>query len=100
METKEHCNNYKEKPRNKEELKALMHRINRLKGQIEGIGTMLADNRYCGDILIQITAAESALRALGYIIFEEHLATCVSEKIRRGDKNIVKETVELAKKLN
>ena len=49
---------------------------------------------------MQVSAVESAVRAFGYQILEEHLATCVSEKIRAGDESIVAETVELIKKLN
>jgi DNA-binding FrmR family transcriptional regulator len=66
---------------------------------MEGIKAMLEENRYCGDILIQISAAESALRSIGYLVLEEHLATCVTDKIKSGDKEIIKETVELVKKL-
>ena len=76
-----------------------MSRVNRVKGQMEGIKAMLEENRYCGDILIQISAAESALRSIGYLVLEEHLATCVTDKIKSGDKEIIKETVELVKKL-
>lgn len=99
MEVCDYCKNYKETPRGEEELRALISRVNRIKGQVEGIRAMLEENRYCGDILIQISAAESALRSLSYLIFEDHLGTCVSEKIRSGDENIIKETVDLVKKL-
>jgi len=99
MEQCEHCKQYKEKPRSGEEVKSLVSRLNRIKGQIEGIAGMLEENRYCGDILIQISAAESALRSLSYLILEEHLATCVADKIKNGDEEVIKETVELVKKL-
>ncbi len=99
METCDYCKNYRETPREQEELKTLVSRVNRVKGQVEGIRSMLEENRYCGDILIQISAAESALRSLSYLILEEHLDTCVTEKIMSGDKDIIKETVELVKKL-
>ncbi|MDE6411018.1 MAG: metal-sensing transcriptional repressor [Clostridia bacterium] len=99
MENCEYCKNYRETPRGEEELKSLISRVNRVKGQVEGIKAMLEENRYCGDILIQISAAESALRSLSYLILEEHLATCVTDKIKSGDKEIIKETVELVKKL-
>ncbi len=99
MEACEHCKQYKEKPRSGEEVKSLVSRLNRIKGQIEGITGMLEENRYCGDILIQISAAESALRSLSYLILEEHLATCVADKIKNGDGEVIKETVELVKKL-
>ena len=99
MEVCDYCKNYRETPRGEEELKTLISRVNRVKGQVEGVKAMLEENRYCGDILIQISAAESALRSLSYLILEEHLATCVSDKIKSGDQEIIKETVELVKKL-
>ena len=99
MENCNCCKNYKERARSEEELKALVSRVNRVKGQIEGIKAMLEENRYCGDILIQISAAESALRSLSYLIFEEHLSSCVADKIKSGDSEIIQETVELVKKL-
>ena len=40
------------------------------------------------------------MRAFGYLVLEDHLATCVSERIRAGDADVVRETVELVKKLN
>ena len=60
---------------------------------------MLDDNRYCGDILIQLAAAQNALRNVGYIILEEHMETCVVEEIRKGNTAIVDEAVDLVKKL-
>ena len=60
---------------------------------------MLEEDRYCGDVLIQISAAEKALENLGYIILEDHMSTCVSEKVRKNDENIIGETMELIRKL-
>ncbi len=99
MEISNYSKNYRETPRNEEDVKALVSRVNRVKGQIDGVRTMLEENRYCGDILIQLSAAESAIRSLSYLIFEEHLSTCVAEKLRQNDPEIVKETVELIKRL-
>ena len=101
MEMCECCGQrYKETPRSEEEVRSLVNRLNRIVGQVNGIKKMIEESRYCGEVLVQVSAAESALRAFGYIVLEEHLSTCVSEKIRAGDENIVKETVELVKKLN
>ena len=54
--------------------------------------------------LKRLNAGSAALfrtvRAFGYLVLEDHMNTCVSEKIRAGDKDIVKETVELIRKLN
>lgn len=101
MERCEGCKErFKERPSSEQEIKSLVSRLNRIAGQIGGIKKMIEDNRYCGEVLVQVSAAESAMRAFGYLILEEHLATCVSDKIRAGDESIVSETVELIKKLN
>mgnify|MGYP005940524265 CR=1 FL=1 len=60
---------------------------------------MLDDNRYCGDILTQIAAVESALQSFGYIILQDHLETCVVEEIQNGNKEILEEAIDLIKKL-
>ena len=60
---------------------------------------MLDDNRYCGDILTQIAAVESALQSFGYIILQDHMETCVVEEIKNGYLQIVDEAVDLIKKL-
>lgn len=49
------------------------------------ISRMLEENRYCGDILTQVAAVESALQAFGYAILKEHMETCVVEEIRKGN---------------
>lgn len=90
---------YKSTPRGDNELKLLQNRLNRMMGQLSGIGRMLEENRYCGDILIQIAAVESALQSFGYIILQNHLETCVVEEIQKGNTQILDEAVELIKKL-
>ena len=54
-------------------------------GQLNGIGRMLDENRYCGEILTQVAAVESALQAFGYLVLQEHMETCVVEEIRKGN---------------
>ncbi len=93
------CCRRKDKPRGAGEQRKLNNRINRIIGQLNGIQTMIEDNRYCGDILIQIGAVESALQSLGYVILEEHMQTCVADGVRQGDTQILSEAVELMKKL-
>lgn len=93
------CTQQKHTPRDAGDRKKLQSRINRIIGQLNGIQGMIDDNRYCGDILIQIGAVESALRSLGYVILEEHMQTCVADGVRQGDTQILAEAVELMKKL-
>lgn len=95
----EECCHYKNVPRNEKEVKQLKNRLSRMTGQLNGIGKMLDDNRYCGDILIQIAAVESALQSFGYLVLKEHMETCMAEEIRKGNTGTIEEVVELVKKL-
>jgi len=60
---------------------------------------MLDDNRYCGDILIQVAAVESAMQSFGYLILQEHMKTCMTEEVQSGNTEVVDEVLELMKKL-
>ena len=86
-------------PRSEEELRQLKNRLNRMVGQLNGIGRMLDENRYCGDILIQISAVEKALQGFGYTVLQSHMESCVAEEVRNGNPDIMAETLELMKKL-
>jgi DNA-binding FrmR family transcriptional regulator len=57
--------------------KKAVARVNRISGQVAGIGRMIEEDRYCVDILNQISAARSALDALGIELLTQHLETCV-----------------------
>ncbi|MCD7775517.1 MAG: metal-sensing transcriptional repressor [Clostridiales bacterium] len=96
---KDCCCRYKETPRSEQAQKQLQNRLNRMIGQMNGIKRMIDENRYCGDILTQISAVESALQSFGYIILQDHMETCVADKIKNGDTQVIDETVELIKKL-
>ena len=86
-------------PRSAAELRQFKNRLNRMAGQLNGIGRMLDENRYCGDILIQVSAVEKALQNFGYQVLKSHMETCVTEEIRAGNPDIMDETLELMKKL-
>lgn len=96
---KDCCARYKKTPRSEEQLKTLRSRMNRIAGQVAGIQRMLDDNRYCGDILTQIAAVESALQSVGYLVLQEHMRSCVAEGVREGRNEMLDEAVELMKKL-
>ena len=95
----EECCRHKSTPRSPEELRQLQNRLNRMTGQLSGIGKMLEDNRYCGDILMQIAAVESALQAFGYQVLQKHLESCVVQEVRDGNMEIMQEVMELIRKL-
>ena len=93
------CCHKKHKPRDEKEIKQLTNRLHRMVGQLNGIENMLKENRYCGDILVQVAAVESALQAVGYIVLQEHLNTCVVEDVQNGNTEIMSEVMDLVKKL-
>lgn len=63
---------------------ALGKRINRIEGQVRGIGRMIVEDRYCIDILTQVTAVQSALDALALQLLEHHLHGCVQQAVKSG----------------
>jgi len=63
----------------------LAKRINRIEGQVRGIGKMITEDRYCIDILTQVSAVQSALDALALQLLEHHLHGCVAHAIKSGD---------------
>lgn len=102
MENCENCDKkeckYKKTRRSEREIKALQSRINRISGQLCGIKKMLDDNRYCTDILIQISAVNHAVKSLACAILEQHLNTCVVEQIKDGNTESLKEISDLMKR--
>ena len=67
------------------QIAALGKRLNRIEGQVRGIGRMIDEDRYCVDILTQVSAVQSALDALARKLLEHHLHGCVSHAILSGD---------------
>ncbi|AGZ53819.1 metal-sensitive transcriptional repressor family protein [Mycobacterium kansasii] len=59
-------------------------RLRRIEGQIRGIAKMIDDDKYCIDILTQISAASSALRSVALNLLDDHLDSCVSQAITQG----------------
>ena len=67
-----------------EEKDQVRKRLRRIEGQVRGIQRMVEDDRYCIDILGQVSAATSALQSVALLLLEEHLAHCVSDAVRAG----------------
>ncbi len=67
-------------------MKSKVNRLNRIAGQVRGIGQMIEDGRYCMDILTQMQAVKSALVKVESEVLKDHAATCVAEAISSGDE--------------
>ncbi len=89
----------KKKYRTEEERSALCNRLSRIEGQIRGIRTMVEEDIYCTDILIQTAAASAALNAFKSELLADHIRTCVTENLRAGNDEIVEELLCTLKKL-
>lgn len=61
-------------------------RLNRIEGQVRGLSKMLDDDRYCIDIVTQISAVRAALRRLQDEVLKDHVGHCVAHAIASGDK--------------
>ena len=64
---------------------ALVKRLNRIEGQVRGIAKMVEEDRYCVDVLTQVSAIQSALDALALQLLESHTKGCVRSAIRSGN---------------
>ncbi|HYC51831.1 MAG TPA: metal-sensitive transcriptional regulator [Gemmatimonadaceae bacterium] len=60
-------------------------RLRRIEGQIRGLQKMVEEERYCADVLTQISSAHEALRSVARELMRNHLKHCASDAIRQGD---------------
>ena len=96
---KEQCCCGRTKERTEEEYKRLIHRLNRIEGQIRGIRSMVEKSAYCPDILIQAAAAGAALDAFSRELLSQHVRTCVARDLRQGKEETVDELVATLQKM-
>jgi DNA-binding FrmR family transcriptional regulator len=75
-------------------------RLNRIIGQLNGIKNMVEEDKYCADILIQVSAAEKALKSLGNKILDAHMHTCVKNGIKEGNEELIDEVLDLIRRFN
>lgn len=99
MSEETECVCHKTKERSDKEYKDLIHRLNRIEGQIRGIRGMVERNAYCTDILIQVSAVNAALSSFNKVLLANHIKTCVIRDIKEGKEDTVDELVETLQKL-
>ncbi len=63
---------------------AHLKRMARIEGQVRGIARMIDEDKYCIDVLTQVSAATKALQAVSLALLEEHLAHCVANAVASG----------------
>ena len=85
--------------RSEKEYKDLIHRLNRIEGQIRGIRGMVEKEAYCPDILTQVAAASAALNSFSKVLLASHIKTCVAQDIRDGKDETIDELLTTLQKL-
>lgn len=92
------CAEMRHKERSDREYKDLIHRLNRIEGQIRGIRGMVEKGVYCTDILTQVAAVNSALNSFGRVLLADHIRTCVTQDIKDGKDETVEELLSILQK--
>ena len=93
------CCSNKTKERSEQEYKDLLHRLNRIEGQVRGIKGMVERNAYCTDILVQSAAVSAAINSFNRVLLENHIKTCVIRDVKEGKEETVDELLVTLKKL-
>lgn len=88
-------------PRTNEEKQAVINRLKRIEGQVRGIQKMVEEDRYCADILMQISAINAALKKVGFNVAERHTKHCVSHAVRHGNgEEAIDELMDILKQFS
>ena len=73
---------------------AVLRRLRRIEGQVRGLERMVDEDRYCIDVLAQVSAATRALQSVGLALLEAHMAHCVTDAISLGGDNAAAKVAE------
>ena len=105
MSSENHCHcgqetdGVRKTARSEEDRKKLVHRLNRIEGQIRGIRTMIENDAYCNDVLTQSAAVSSAISAFNRELIADHMHSCVVRDIREGKEDVVDELIATLNRL-
>ncbi|SDI56723.1 metal-sensitive transcriptional regulator [Natribacillus halophilus] len=79
---------------------ALLNRLKRIEGQVRGVQKMVDEDKYCVDILHQISAIQSAMKQVHVALMEDHTNHCVANAIQEGNKEeMINEMMDVMKRL-
>lgn len=80
--------------------KSLLNRLNRVEGQVRGIKKLIESQAYCDDVLHQIEASRSALKAIEMVLLESHMKHCVMHQLKEGNESVIEEILTTLKKIS
>lgn len=84
--------------RSEAEKRYISGRLNRIAGQMNGIRRMIDEDRYCEEILVQLSAACNALKSLSVYVLEQHSKNCIINQIKDGNDAAIDEVITLVKR--
>lgn len=93
------CCSHRTKVRSEKEYADLIHRLNRIEGQVRGIKGMVERDAYCTDILMQVTAVNAALHSFHCALLENHIRSCVISDLRAGKEEAAEELIAILKRM-
>ncbi|MEX2416743.1 MAG: metal-sensitive transcriptional regulator [Paenibacillaceae bacterium] len=97
----DHCDSSTERKSHHSEKvkKDMISRLNRIEGQIRGVKGLIEKDTYCDDVLNQIASIQSALNGVGKLLLENHMRSCIVERIQEGDHEVIEELLITVNKL-
>lgn len=87
------------KCRDEKEYRDLINRLSRIEGQVRGVKNMVEEDRYCIDIVTQVSAIQAALNSFNRVLLSNHIKTCVVDDIKNGSEDTVEELCAALQKL-
>ena len=89
----------RKKKRSEQEFRLLMNRLKRIEGQVRGVEKMLENDAYCPDIMVQVSAINSALNSFNKVLLASHMKSCVVNDSRAGKNETIDELVATLQKV-
>ena len=89
----------RKKKRSEQEFRLLMNRLKRIEGQVRGVEKMLENDAYCPDIMVQVSAINSALNSFNKVLLASHMKSCVVNDIRAGKNETIDDLVATLQKV-
>ena len=74
-----------------ENKKAVLNRMSRIIGHMQSVKNMVENDRDCSEVLIQLSAINSAVQGVSRVVLKEHLSTCIVDAVREGDYDSIEE---------
>lgn len=97
--SEEKCSCHRTKERTDKEYKDLVHRLNRIEGQVRGVKKMVEEDAYCTDILRQVSAVTAALNSFNKVLLANHIRTCVRRDILEGRDDTLEDLLSTLQKM-